>query len=575
MASQISKVLGDLCSSTTTCVLVGANNLGDLAIAASSDGGLTWNTESTPVLSGSLLGVACSPVAAGEQQVCFTVGEHSGSAVLLQDREGVLATVAPPSRRRQVLRYGADAWGGGSPSEVEVDQNIWVGSGSGQVNTANGDVSYTATDLTVPGPGIPLQFTRTYDAQEAEVQAGGSAVPPLGYGWSDNLSMSLAYDSGIATITGEDGTQVSFVPIAGDGNSWCSGLSTNFCPTAPRVEATLNQNSNGTWTFTRFTGADDTYSFSSAGALTEIEDPVGDTLTASTYTGNNPSCPSGDTCTAWTSTPAQGATAGQLVLATDSANQLSEIFVPGASSQEVIYSYSGSGCTWGANTPTSAPSPTCLATRPATPTTARARVLPLDRDASRGDRLLLQHLQLGRPGDRADRPGERRHDHLLLRHRHPDANHHQLTTTTVSVFGTGSTTPNETEYDYADNLLTDEVSGIGTGSPGMESTVRSSSVLLDTSDTDADGNTVTNTYQTGGSPTSAANVVAAVDGAGNETQAEYNSDNQVWCSVDAADYANGTRCPSSPPAAPPSPGTTDPNLGATISLTTRRTSSPP
>ena len=232
VASQINKVLGDLCSSTTTCVLVGTNNLGDLAIAASSDGGLTWNTESTPVTSGSLLGVACSPVVAGETQVCFAVGEHSGSAVLLQDREGVLRR-APLSRRRWAPATEPTPGEGGAHPRSRSTRTSGSAAAPARSTPRTGDVSYSATDLTVPGPGVPLQFTRTYDAQEAEVQAGGSAVPPLGYGWSDNLSMSLAYVSGIATVTEEDGSQVSFVPIAGNGNSWCNGLSTNFCATAP------------------------------------------------------------------------------------------------------------------------------------------------------------------------------------------------------------------------------------------------------------------------------------------------------------------------------------------------------
>ena len=565
-AAQISRVLGDLCASTTTCVLVGANSLGDLAIAASSDGGLTWNTEYTPVLSGSLFGVACSPVVAGETQVCFTVGEQSGSAVLLQDNEGVVATGTPVTTPPAVP-YAVDAWGGGSPSEVNVDQNIWVGNGAGSVNTATGDVSYAATDLTVPGPGIPLQFTRTYDAQEAEVQSAGSTVPPLGYGWSDNLNMSLAYVSGVATVTEEDGSQVSFVSIVGDENTWCQGLSTNFCATTPRVEATLNQNSNGTWTFTRFTGADDTYSFSAAGALTEIEDPAGDTLTAATYTGNNPSCPTGDSCTVWTSTPAQGATAGQLVLATDSANQLSEIFVPGASSQQVFYSYSGSGCTWGANTPD-----LCAVTDVLGKTTSYtydgpsleyslASVTPPGGIGSYANTFNSAGQVTGQTN-----PVSGDTTYFYYGTATPTPSTTSLTTTTMSVYGTGSTTPDETEYDYADNLLTAVVRGLGTDSPGMASAIRNSSVLLDTSTTDADGNTVTDTYQTGLPWTSAANVLTSLDGAGNEVQAAYNADNQIWCSVDAADYANGTRCPASPAAAPPLPGTTDPNLGATISV---------
>jgi hypothetical protein len=43
-----------------------------------------------------------------------------------------------------------------------------------------GDFYETTTDVSVPGPGVPLQFTRTYDSQVSQTEAPG----PLGYGWS-------------------------------------------------------------------------------------------------------------------------------------------------------------------------------------------------------------------------------------------------------------------------------------------------------------------------------------------------------------------------------------------------------
>jgi RHS repeat-associated protein len=59
-------------------------------------------------------------------------------------------------------------------------------------------------------------------------------------------------------------------------------------------------------------------------------------------------------------------------------------------------------------------------------------------------------------------------------------------------------------------------------------------------------------------------VLTSTDAQGNTTAYAYNAFNQAWCSVDAAEYANGVGCPSSVPSSPPSPGATDPNLGATI-----------
>ncbi len=111
-----------------------------------------------------------------------------------------------------------------------------------------------------------------------------------------------------------------------------------------------------------------------------------------------------------------------------------------------------------------------------------------------------------------------------------------LATTTVTVGGNG-TAPESTEYDYWSNVLADEVTGVGSGTPGTEKMTRSQSVLLPTSKTDPDSNISRDSYSTSG-PMSAADVVQTTDGMGNISQDLYNAYNQVWCSMDAADYAN-------------------------------------
>ena len=80
--------------------------------------------------------------------------------------------------------------------------------------------------MTLPGAGVPLAFTRTYDAQAAQAEvAAGSAAPALGYGWSDNLGMSVAYNSTTqtATVTEENGAQMVFTPyVSGTSPAWCT-----------------------------------------------------------------------------------------------------------------------------------------------------------------------------------------------------------------------------------------------------------------------------------------------------------------------------------------------------------------
>ena len=219
------------------------------------------------------------------------------------------------------------------------------------MNPATGDFYETATDLALPGAGLPLEFTRTYDAQAAQAEvSAGTAAPPLGYGWAYNLGMSLTATATTATVTEEDGSQLAFTSYdSGTSPAWCTS-STNFCSEAPRVEATLNENSGGTWSYVRTLGTPTTFTFSSSGALTEIADEQGDTLTSSAYSpsGGQTACPSADTCTAWTSS----ASGRELVLAYNSSGELTSVF-DANSTLAATFAYSGSGCsTWsGSETP--------------------------------------------------------------------------------------------------------------------------------------------------------------------------------------------------------------------------------
>ncbi|MGA3184698.1 MAG: DUF6531 domain-containing protein, partial [Candidatus Dormibacteria bacterium] len=118
------------------------------------------------------------------------------------------------------------------------------------VNPEFGDMDEAVTDISIPGRGVPLQVARTYDTLNAATDG------PLGYGWTSNLFMSLSQPGGTGpvTITQEGGAQVVFDQ---DGSG--------YTPAVPRDIATLTQNANGTWTFTR--QAQDAYTFSSSGQL--------------------------------------------------------------------------------------------------------------------------------------------------------------------------------------------------------------------------------------------------------------------------------------------------------------------
>jgi hypothetical protein len=111
-----------------------------------------------------------------------------------------------------------------------------------------------------------LAFTLTYDAQAAQAEVtAGVVAPALGYGWSDNLGMDVAYNSGTqtVTVTEENGAQVVFTADVSGPRRRGVTSATNFCASAPRIAATLNHNTGGTWTFMRTTGTQTTFTFNS------------------------------------------------------------------------------------------------------------------------------------------------------------------------------------------------------------------------------------------------------------------------------------------------------------------------
>ncbi len=101
------------------------------------------------------------------------------------------------------------------------------------INAATGDFYHTFTDIAIPGRGIPLRTTRTYNSLLA-LQDG-----PFGYGWSSDIGGNLVTDaSGVITVTENTGTVVTFDhTVAG------------YEPPS-RVMATLRDNGNATLAFT-------------------------------------------------------------------------------------------------------------------------------------------------------------------------------------------------------------------------------------------------------------------------------------------------------------------------------------
>ncbi len=79
------------------------------------------------------------------------------------------------------------------------------------VNTATGNYTLQATDMTLPGIGMPFEFKRTYNSQAASAQ--NAVDGPLGYGWTDayNLYIEIDADTLDATVHRGDGHSEVFI----------------------------------------------------------------------------------------------------------------------------------------------------------------------------------------------------------------------------------------------------------------------------------------------------------------------------------------------------------------------------
>jgi RHS repeat-associated protein len=341
------------------------------------------------------------------------------------------------------------------------------------VNCATGVFWHSFTDFSVPGRGVPLDLTRTYESSEA------GTAGPFGYGWSDSYGMSLATDSaGNVTVTQEDGSPVTFSPNGSGG----------FTP-PPYVLATLVQNSDGTYTFTRDRG-ETSYGFSAAGELTSEKDLNGYATTLA-YNG-----------------------AGQLTTVTDPAGRT------------LAFTYSG--------------------THVATVTDPLGRVYTYSYDAS-GD-LVQTTDPLGRSWTFTYDA-----DHQLLTMTDPGGGTTSNTyntsgqvtaqsdpdggTTTWSYSGDadslagGSTTMtdpdgNETVYQFSELEMVSETLGAGTAAAATTSYSYDPATLGIISETNPDGDTTTNTYDANG------NLLTSTDPLGNTTTYTYNSLNEVTSKED-------------------------------------------
>ncbi|MBI5096680.1 MAG: DUF1566 domain-containing protein [Nitrospirae bacterium] len=137
------------------------------------------------------------------------------------------------------------------------------------VNVALGNYMYSHKDLVIPGKGIPLTFTRTYNSQDDQ---GG----PIGYGWTHNYNVTLSAspDGGGVSIRWGDG-RMEYHLLKSDGT---------YKPVLVGQSNRLNKNSDAS--FTLIDKMQNKYHFSTEGILSSMEDFNGN-LTSLIYDASN------------------------------------------------------------------------------------------------------------------------------------------------------------------------------------------------------------------------------------------------------------------------------------------------
>ena len=550
------------CASPLFCAASdGGGNSGDDVSTWNGDGWSTeTNIESNLSLPERIMGIACP-----DPGSCFVV-----------DAVGrVLKGTGDILDGQAMSRFGQA--GGGNESEAcsrcqkgAPPAEVTMGD---PVNTATGDVYETKTDLTGAGGSVPLTLTRTYSSALGQYQEQNDVAPgPLGYGWTCNLCMTVTTTSnGDAVVMNENGSLTTFAPyVSGSSPSWC--ISTyDFCPTSPRVIATLNY-AGGAWVYSRDIKGETVFSFDGNGLLEGVSDATGATVARSTSTPGVDGCPSSATsCTTWTaSSSGHWITLafnplGQLASAADDAGEsVSYVFyTETVLTQECVAGVSQSTDNLSSVTEPDGKQSSFIYD-------------PSDASGCLVNDLLSENLPGGGVVTNSyDTNANETWFGWVTSQTDPAGVATNFTYTGNNMSDGGGTTEvnagsNGATYYYADGALIEVAVDVG---PSLMSTTtyqRSRASGLAAKITDGKGNSTYNSFayhvfDTTGNPLAAAQVTSSVDALGNVTEYASTASNEVYCVVDAVDYANGVSCPSQAdaPTSPPPPGT---DSGMTINV---------
>ena len=438
------------------------------------------------------------------------IGERENGFVLIST--GVYGAI-PLSLRRGLVKAAPGVCGCNQDSGDPVD-------------TGTGDFNDSTTDTSVATFGPPLTFTRTYDSSLAQEQTVAGNPGVLGYGWTDNWNVYLTLQNppDAVTVHEESGAEVTFQqPVNGACPTGTNGPGTagTYCA-APYVTATLTYDSSSeTYTFT--THPYERYTFDSTGRLASESGPGGASITLAygTPTPGAGLCPaSASSCNTVTS-----ASGRSLVIASNSAGLITSVTDPLGNTWSYAYcSTPSSSCSTG---------DLVTATDPRENVTSYTYD-QANTDPGLVNDLLTITKPNGQPGGLdagAHLTNVYDSDGQVISQTDPAGN---LTTFDYSGLdastGTGDTIVtdpdgNKTDYGYTEGILTSKTEAYGTASPSTWTYQPDPNTDLDISVTDPNNDRTSYTYDASGNITSATNPL------GNKSTSSYNSFDEQTCTT--------------------------------------------
>lgn len=135
----------------------------------------------------------------------------------------------------------------------------------GPVNTSSGNYNYQQQDISIATLGQPLRFERSYNSGAAELY-----TTTLGYGWTHNYDIDLAFEPSTVILKAPHGSRLRFV-VNGDGtySAWPGVWGEMVQVGSTYVVTATNQT---------------VYTFDGDGHLVSLRDPQGN-VTQFTYSG--------------------------------------------------------------------------------------------------------------------------------------------------------------------------------------------------------------------------------------------------------------------------------------------------